>query len=28
MHTDAMIDTFVDALLDVWTGLGLRRAAA
>jgi len=28
MHTDAMIDTFVDALLDVWTSLGLRRAAA
>ena len=28
MHEDSMIDALVEALLDVWSRLGLRRAAA
>ena len=28
LHDDAMMDHFVESLLDVWSWLGLRRAAA
>jgi 5-aminolevulinate synthase len=27
LHDDAKMDRLVEALLDVWTGLGLRKAA-